>query len=258
MVPEVGEAQSSDTLRILLDDRRRQSKAWCSACAIALVACAVFGTQLRTGRSRQSEAMRQDVLLRDEKSVIRFPLTFEGVKGGACPPHFSCSKKTSGVCYYPPLTIACTHPWLKGLQGSRYFRIANDKETGVVTSDVFYLPSGIDRLEYLTAGGSDVGSGLYVHLVSDSSVICKSEYGEDSNVFTLQRCAGLTLYAGQMVFMCLADLQRGVWAKLMVDDIRLKDQFGNDIGEAVLAGIAPGKLPDCRKLHRERDEGAEG
>jgi hypothetical protein len=115
-----------------------------------------------------------------------------------------------------------------GIQGSYYIG-SNDDSTGSATSRIFTLPSNIDHISFLRAGGSGGGSGFYVKRASDDQVLCSAEDGTQSDEFFINTCTGLGSYGSTPVYIYIADNQSGGWSKVYVDDIKLRDQGNNNL-----------------------------
>merc|ERR1740138_125105 len=107
---------------------------------------------------------------------------------------------------------------------------------GSAISSVFPLPAKIERISFKRAGGADVGSGFYLHRVSDGSVLCRSESGRNTNTFFEDSCEGLTAYGGVLVYVEVRDAQRSEWGKVVIDDIRLEGPGGVDLSTLLPLG----------------------
>lgn len=167
------------------------------------------------------------------KLVLKFPMSFEDHGYLArCPVSWTCQGDAK-VCRNPPLSQRCNHPGLSGLDGNQYLSLGDDLSTGSATSIAFFLPHNIDRIDLKRSGGADSGSGFYLHLLKDNSVICSSEDSLDTNIFVDDSCMGLNAYAGQTVYINVTDSQKTIWGKVLIDDIRLIDNLGNYINETV-------------------------
>mmetsp|Transcript_67145 Transcript_67145/g.190427 ORF Transcript_67145/g.190427 Transcript_67145/m.190427 type:complete len:114 (+) Transcript_67145:111-452(+) len=103
---------------------------------------------------------------------------------------------------------------------------------GSATSIAFYLPFEINKITFKRSGGANAGSGFYLHLNRNSSVICSSENSVNTNAFSTDSCMNIARYAGEAVYISLVDLHRSLWGKVLIDDIRLKDRAGADIRHA--------------------------
>jgi len=242
------EARSDSRRGCLL---RRRGAALLGGLALVGSGCLAQRTQLDRRIWKRLRGSLPDRLIGEDAAGERlnFPTSFEHAQGGYCPPGWMCSSEAK-ICHYPHHTQTCNHPGLLNQDGTKYFRIANDFEAGWATSAVFHLPTLISRMEFKRAGGADAGSGLYVHLLSNDQVICTAEDGTDTNEFFTQVCNELSAYAGQPVYICLVDKQRSSWGKVLIDDIRLKNQFGDELNHAGIALVTEASRPDCSQLQR--------
>ena len=110
------------------------------------------------------------------------------------------------------------------------FIIAQDGHQGKAVSDSLTLPANIDHVQYLHGGGAGDGtSGFWVKRVSDDSILCFSQNGQDSDTLFEQQCTGLSSYDGTVVYFEAACTQVGGWSKIMIDNIRLQDSSNNDL-----------------------------
>lgn len=164
---------------------------------------------------------------------LQFPMSFEDMGHiGRCPEFWIC-KGGAKICRHPPMSHSCNHPGLGAVDGKMYLSLGDDMSTGSATSLAFLLPPNVDRIEFKRSGGAGPGSGFYVRLLNDDSLICIAEDSLDSNIFVDDKCLGLDKYAGQAVYINVKDTSKSIWGKVLVDDIRLKDLQGRDINNTV-------------------------
>jgi len=187
------------------------------------------------------------------KGDLSFPLTFEG-NFGVCPPGFTCYGQAK-ICVHPALSQPCFHPGIENLQGKQYFDVGHDFITAHAISQVFYLPSDISNIELLYSGGASMKSGFFLHLLTDGKIICHIANGEHTNAFMQERCVGLQKHRGEAVFICIVDAQQTHWGKVLIDNVRLLDQFGEDLQPAGFVSLgaeaqpwAAELQPDCKNL----------
>merc|ERR1711920_987919 len=174
---------------------------------------------------------------------FEFPLSFEEDAPGSCPKGWTCTGKNAKVCNVPFISMTCNHPGLVGQHGSHYLTVANDFDTGNVTSGIFVLPEHLDRIHFRRSGGADKGSGFFLKRAHDHKVLCAADNsGANSNIFVDDACTGLSQYVGQQAYILLSDSQSSSWGKVLIDDIRLQNAAGMDIDTRV------GALPLDTKL----------
>jgi hypothetical protein len=106
-----------------------------------------------------------------------------------------------------------------GMGGSNYLKAGCDVSIGRVESQSFVLPDDIDSVEFLRAGGADVG-GLYVERVNGVR-LCAAEASANTDSFIVDTCPGLGPYAGREVKIVVTDEVSEGWGKTYVDDIKL-------------------------------------
>mmetsp|Transcript_27730 Transcript_27730/g.54431 ORF Transcript_27730/g.54431 Transcript_27730/m.54431 type:complete len:252 (+) Transcript_27730:108-863(+) len=164
---------------------------------------------------------------------LHFPMSFEDDDFiGRCPEFWIC-KGGAKICRHPPMSHSCNHPGIGAVDGKLYLSLGDDMSTGSATSLAFLLPTNVDMIEFKRSGGAGPGSGFYVRLLNDDSLICIAEDSLDSNLFVDDKCLGLNKYAGQAVYIIVKDTSKSIWGKVLVDNIRLKDISGKDISNAV-------------------------
>jgi len=167
---------------------------------------------------------------------IRFPISFEESSEGGCPPGWSCMGGTK-ICDIHVEPWACRYPGVTGVDGSKYLSLGGDEATGIAVSPVFLLPANVDSLRFKRAGGADRGSGLYLRRRNDSRLLCASESPADTNSFFEASCPNLAGRAGEAVYIQIKDAQAGIWAKVLIDDLRLVSADGADL-DAVQVSLA--------------------
>jgi len=179
---------------------------------------------------------------------LAFPNDFEGISG-RCPKGFDCGGHAR-VCENPPRQHTCNHPGVGKLSGKQYLTVGNDFGTAHAQSRVFYMPTEINTIDLLYAGGAHLESGFYVHLFEDDRVICHISSGDETNVFKRYQCNNLIEYQKKPVYICVMDNQKSHWGKVLIDDIHFKDQFGVDLdlGDAKPM-VGQQSMPDCTKIH---------
>lgn len=184
------------------------------------------------GRPGLAHGPAPGTLMEAEKLYLTFPMSFEGPYLGSCPYNWICTGEAK-VCRHPPLSVVCVHPGLSGVDGRQYLSLGGDKDLGSATSMAFYLPPHTEKVDFKRSGGAGRGSGFYLHLLRDDSVICSSEDSVDTNAFSTDSCMGVGAFANQAVYINLRDRHNTSWGKVLIDDIRLKDKSGADIETAV-------------------------
>jgi type II secretory pathway pseudopilin PulG len=157
-----------------------------------------------------------------EVVAVNIDLDFEDVSAGLCPTGWACS----GDAVVASASDGQGCVIAGSINGSNYAKAGCDAGTGSLVSDTFNLPSGIDHVDLLRAGGAETG-GFYVKRVSDDSVLCSNEDGSDSDSFFPVTCSGLDSYAGVPVYLYILDNQNSGWGKTYVDYIRFKDASDN-------------------------------
>jgi beta-glucosidase len=165
---------------------------------------------------------------------------FEEGAAGGCPAGWTCSGEVALCSTGSVVAGLCALPGLGGVEGSQLLAVGSDFTTGSAISSVFPLPAKIERISFKRAGGAGVGSGFYLHRVSDGSVLCRSESGEDTNALFHDSCEGLSAYVGVLVYVEIRDAQRSVWGKVLIDDIHLQGHGGIDLG--AVAAPAPRRV----------------
>jgi len=161
---------------------------------------------------------------------LDFPVSFENMMEGKCPTGWTCSGPAA-VCFPGSSSGPCRpYPGIKGHDGKQFLDVGNDFGTATALSPMFKLPGDIDRICFRRCGGADEGSGLYLNLVSNGEQICIAENGQDVDVFSVQCCPDLAQHAGKEVVIHIRDAQSSGWGKVLIDDIRLLDSSGRDIG----------------------------
>jgi len=175
---------------------------------------------------------------------IKFPISFEGPYSGACPYGFNCTGY-SRVCEHPPLQHSCNHPGIGNVDGKKYLLVGNDEDSATATSVPFYLPSKIQSISWLRSGGSDAPSGVSVRLVGSGKVICQLHGGDDTNVFFEEVCDSLADYESKPVYICIVNTHTGIWSKVLIDNIHLKDQWGESLDHAGHVHLSPTSRLDC-------------
>lgn len=134
---------------------------------------------------------------------------------------------------------------MANVDGKKYLLIGNDEDTATVHSAPFYLPSKIQSIKWLRSGGSDAPSGVSVRLVGSGKAICTVQGGKDTNVFFEEVCDGLADYPSQAVYICIVNTHKGIWSKVLIDDIQLRDQWGNSLNHAGHVVLSPSTGLDC-------------
>lgn len=183
------------------------------------------------------------------EGALTFPLHFEG-RFGVCPPGFTCWGQAK-VCVHPAKSDSCFHPGIENLQGRQYFDVGHDFIKAHAMSQVFYLPSGIQEIQLLYSGGAYEKSGFFLHTLDAGKVICRIASDRKTNAFSQERCEGLKKYEGEPVFICIVDAQLSHWGKVLIDNVRLVDQFSKDLNHAGLVELSPTTKPSCEDLHSE-------
>lgn len=149
-------------------------------------------------------------------------LTFESDALRSCPVCWLCDDDTK--------TYVNNHPTS---DGEKMFVIGEDSSVGKAVSGIFTLPTGIDHVQFLRAGGADAGSGLYVKSIVRNSTLCSAENGENTDTFFEDSCTGLSTFAGEQVFIELLDTQNSGWGKTWIDNIRFQDSSNNNLNSTV-------------------------
>jgi len=180
----------------------------------------------------------------DPRIKLKFPIDFEGPFSGTCPYGFTCSGY-SRVCEHPPLQHSCNHPGIDQVQGNKYLLVGNDEDSATATSVPFYLPSNVKKIRWLRSGGSDAPSGVSVRLVGSGEALCTLQGGKDTNVFFEEVCDGLADYASQPVYICVVNTHVGIWSKVLVDDFRMEDQWGDSLDHSGHVELSPTTRLDC-------------
>jgi len=114
-----------------------------------------------------------------------------------------------------------------------------------VASPVFMLPDGAEQIVFKAGGTTRTPSGLYLHLAESGHTICgatgdgKALRGSSLTELT---CDGLSLHAGQGVFIELRSATEGADLRFLVDEIRIVDAASEDIEAALVIPDAKPKL----------------
>ncbi len=109
-----------------------------------------------------------------------------------------------------------------GIVGS-YYMGCNDGDEGYGQSDAFFLPPGVDHLDFLRAGGAGSPSGVFVKKASDNSILCSAYNSAATDTFFDATCTGLSAYSGQKVYIYVIDQTNGGWGKVYVDSFNLQN-----------------------------------
>lgn len=224
----------------------------CVACLACV--CATSGSRWWHNEKAPGEDIVTLEELREPKPQkgngdLSFPLQFEG-HFGVCPPGFTCYGQAK-VCVHPAMSQPCFHPGIENLQGKQYFDVGHDFITAHAISQVFYMPSTIQEIRLLYSGGAYLKSGFFLHALSGGKIICHIANDKHTNAFTQESCEGLQQYKGEPVFICIVDAQRTHWGKVLIDNVRLLDQFGEDLQQGGLVKLSPTAKPDCNALHED-------
>ncbi|KKM83968.1 hypothetical protein LCGC14_1303960, partial [marine sediment metagenome] len=117
-------------------------------------------------------------------------------------------------------------------EGTYYAAIGGDYSTGVLRSLNFTLVSGVDRINFLRAGGADSPSGVELIRASDDAVLGYARTGTNTNTFFSDSILGLSSYAGTVVYLKAKDGSASGWGKTAVDDFHQADSSNNPIDYA--------------------------
>lgn len=158
-------------------------------------------------------------------SLASLNLDFENGSVSSCPTGWTCTGDAVIASASDGQGCAISG----NINGNQYLKAGCDATIGTAQSQNFTLPSGIDHIRALRAGGADPssGSGWFVKRVSDNSILCSAQNGTDSDSFFTDDCTGLSGYAGISVYIYVIDNQNSGWGKTYLDNIRLMD-FGNN------------------------------
>jgi len=171
--------------------------------------------------------------------TLKFPISFEGPYSGTCPYGFTCNGY-SRVCEHPPLQHTCNHPGMAKVDGKKYLLVGNDEDAASARTVPFYMPTDVQSIRWLRSGGSDAPSGVSVHLVSNGKAICtRHNGGADTNVFFEESCDNLSEYESEPVYICIINTHTGIWSKVLVDDIQIRDQWGKSLNHAGHVDMSP-------------------
>src|ERR1035437_4257966 len=156
---------------------------------------------------------------------IALNFDFETGSVGSCPTNWTCT----GDAVIASSSDGQGCAVAGNINGSQYLKASCDGTMGTATSQAFTLPSGIDHLRALRAGGADAGtgSGWFVKRVSDGTTLCSAQNGTDSDTFFTDDCTGLSSYVGTSVYIYVIDNQNSGWGKVYLDNIRLMDASNN-------------------------------
>jgi hypothetical protein len=155
-----------------------------------------------------------------------FDLNFDFENGtvGFCPDNWNCigDAMTSSSSDGQGCVIA------SNINGSQYLKAGCDSTIGTAKSQNFILPSNIDHVRALRAGGADgPDSGWFVKRFSDDAILCSAISNTDSDTFFTDDCASLGSYAGTSVYIHVIDNINSGWGKTYLDNIRLMDASDN-------------------------------
>ena len=160
---------------------------------------------------------------------------FEANAAGFCPAGWTCSgaAKARGLdslvwsCASAPCGDNAEDPdgnciVPTGAQGDKVLQVGCDLDTGLAVSDAFLLPVGAVRMTFLRSGGAGAPSGLELRSASTDETLAQDQYSVHTNTMTV-RALDVSAWAGQAVFLHVADSTSGNWGKVAVDEIRFLD-----------------------------------
>jgi prepilin-type N-terminal cleavage/methylation domain-containing protein len=152
--------------------------------------------------------------------VISFD--FEGFAAGSCPEGWTCA----GDAVVGTFEDGQGCDIATNINGSGYAKAGCDYTTGSFTSEFFSLPTNVDHVDFLKAGGADRG-GFYIKQASDDTILCSNVDDQDSDAFYDAQCTSLSGQDGVEVYIYISDEQESGWGKVYVDNIQFKDSSDN-------------------------------
>jgi hypothetical protein len=166
-------------------------------------------------------------------SLASLNFDFENGSVGYCPTNWTCT----GDAVIASASDGQGCAIANGINGNQYLKAGCDYTTGTAQSETFILPTNIDHVQALRAGGADgPNSGWFVKKSSDGTVLCSAENGTDSDTFFTDNCTGLSGYAGTSVYVYVVDNQNSGWGKTYLDDIQLMDAGNNALSPGSSGG----------------------